>query len=514
MRLAVTCWAVAVLSAALLSAGCSGGGGISGLKGTATPSPASPLATYYRQKVDWRPCGKLSCAQVVVPISYADPAAGSIRIAVDKIAATGPARRIGSLLVDPGGPGASGVEFVAGSQEAFETLATRYDIIGFDPRGMGLSNPVTCLDGKQMDAYLATDFNPATTKQAIRTLQAVKRYADSCLAGTGPLLAQVGTQNVARDLDVIRGALGDAKLDYLGISYGSYIGQEYARLFPGRVGRMVLDSVDNPADAADEQPAAVESHLDRAVHAILTDCTRKPSCPVGTVPDRTSARLNALLARLAAHPAPAAGGRVLTTSLARMALLAATYSPSLWASLEEGLAQAEHDHGEALLRLADGYLGRAPDGSYSTQQNGLYSVNCLEADPARETVDQAADELRRQRKELNEYSPIFGVTMAFQGQACSFWPVAGQARTAIGSSQVPPILMLNNTGDAATPLSGAEQVARRFTGARLVINESEGHGVYPIQANACARTITDNYLFSGALPAQATTTCTSSGGRA
>jgi pimeloyl-ACP methyl ester carboxylesterase len=501
----------------LLTTGCSNGG-LSDTKKAAESSTADALASYYRQKVDWRPCPEpvqtMKCATVSVPVDYADPAGRPIKLAVDEIPATDPAHRLGSLLVNPGGPGGSGVQYVAGSQDVFKTLATRYDVIGFDPRGIGFSHPVACLDGKQMDAYLASNFDPATTGQAVRTLEAVKHYADSCQNNTGPLLAQVGTANVARDMDVIRGALGDRKLDYLGISYGTYIGQEYAKLFPGRVGRMVLDSVDNPQqDTADEQPdtdeqpAALESQLDKAVSTILTDCTRKPSCPVGTAPDQTSAKLNALLARLTAHPAPADGGRALTSSLARMALLQATYSPTLWGPLDEGLAQAERGHGEALLQLADQSNGRAADGSYSTEKSGLYSVNCLEADGTRKTVSQAARELMTNRKELDAYSPIFGVMLAVQGDICSFWPVSGQPRTAISSSHVPPILMLNNTGDAATPLTDAEQVLKRFTGARLVSNESEGHGVYPTETNTCARTITDNYLLNGALPAKATTTC-------
>jgi pimeloyl-ACP methyl ester carboxylesterase len=504
--------AVAGLAVLLATTGCASGGGT---KQSASPGP---LATFYGQQVDWRSCAEpyqnLNCAQVDVPVNYADPAAGSIKVAVDEIPATDPAHRIGSLLVDPGGPGGSGIEFVAGSQDAFKTLATRFDVIGFDPRGMGSSNPVQCLDGKQMDAYLATDFDPATTEQAVTTLEAVKHYAGSCLTGTGQLLAQVGTANVARDMDVIRGALGDAKLDYLGISYGTYIGQEYAKLFPEHVGRMVLDSVDNPQqdviegqDDADGQPVTEESQFDKAVSTILTDCTKKPSCPVGTAPDQTGAKLNALLDKLAADPAPAGRGRVLTSSLARTALLQATYSPSLWGPLDEGLTRAERGDGEPLLKIADQSNGRAPDGSYSTEKTGLYSVNCLESDSTRKTVDQVAAELVKNRAELNAYSPIFGVMLAYQGQACSFWPVAGQARTAISSDQVPPILMLNNTGDAATPLTDAEQVAKRFAGARLVVNESEGHGVYPTETNGCARAITDNYLFTGSLPAQATTTC-------
>ncbi|HXL95871.1 MAG TPA: alpha/beta fold hydrolase [Streptosporangiaceae bacterium] len=509
------CWPLrlgtAGLSVMLVTTGCSNGG-LSDTKKAAESSTADALASYYRQKVNWHPCPEpvqtMQCATVSVPVSYADPAGRSIKLAVDKIPATDPAGRLGSLLVDPGGPGGSGVQYVAGSQDTFKTLATHYDVIGFDPRGIGFSDPVKCLDDKQMDAYLDTDFDPAATRQAVRTLQAVKRYADSCQENTGPLLAQVGTANVARDMDVIRGALGDRKLDYLGISYGTYIGQEYARLFPSHVGRMVLDSVDNPEqDAADDQPDAAESQFDKAVSTILTDCTRKPSCPVGTAPDQTGAKLNALLARLAEHPAPAEDGRALTSSLARMALLQATYSPTLWGPLDEGLTQAERGHGEALLQIADQSNGRAPDGGYSTEKTGLYSVNCLEAGNARKTVDQAATELMANRKELNAYSPIFGVMLAVQGDVCSFWPVAGQPRTAISSSEVPPILMLNNTGDAATPLTDAEQVVKRFAGARLVINESEGHGVYPTEANTCARTITDNYLFSGTLPAQATTTC-------
>jgi pimeloyl-ACP methyl ester carboxylesterase len=501
----------------LLTTGCSHGG-LSATKKAAESSTADALASYYRQKVGWRPCPEpiqtMKCATVTVPVSYADPAGRSIKIAVDEIPATGPAHRLGSLLVDPGGPGGSGVQYVAGSQDVFKTLAARYDVIGFDPRGIGFSNPVTCLDDKQMDAYLATNFDPATTGQAVRTLEAVKHYADSCQANTGPLLAQVGTANVARDMDVIRSALSDPKLDYLGISYGTYIGQEYAKLFPGRVGRMVLDSVDNPQqDTADEQqdteeqPAAAESQFDKAVSTILTDCTRKPSCPVGTAPDQTSAKLNALLAKLARHPAPAGGGRALTSSLARMALLQATYSPTLWGPLDEGLAQAERGHGEALLQIADQSNGRTADGNYSTEKTGLYSVNCLEADSTRKTVGQAASELMANRKELDAYSPIFGVMLAVQGDICSFWPVTGHPRIAISSSQIPPILMLNNTGDAATPLTDAEQVVRRFAGARLVINESEGHGVYPTETNTCARTITDNYLLNGTLPAEATTTC-------
>ncbi len=245
-------WAAAAAVLAVLVSGCTGGT----VAAASAPQP-STLAGYYAQRLDWQPCeGGFECAQLVVPFDYARPDGRRFTLPVIKRPAADPSRRIGELVINPGGPGASGVQYALSARSEFPAaLLARFDIVGFDPRGVGGSQPaLNCMTGPQLDKFFATDDEPSTAAQLASLIAQSKLFAADCQANSAGLLPYVGSQNAARDMDVLRAALGESKLTYLGKSYGTYLGAWYAQLFPRRVRALVLDGAvdpDTPALQAD-----------------------------------------------------------------------------------------------------------------------------------------------------------------------------------------------------------------------------------------------------------------------
>jgi pimeloyl-ACP methyl ester carboxylesterase len=496
--------AIAAVLAVGVVAGCSsapktGGTSTSGASATV---PGTGVGRFYGQKPTWRPCeGKsgFQCTEIEVPLDYAKPDGRTIRLAVNRLPSTGSARRLGSLLTNPGGPGGSGLDYVFSSAQKQITSAVRarYDVIGIDPRGVGKSSPVRCLGDAELDAYYTVDTTPDTAAEKARLRTAAQQYASACQANSGVILPHISTVDAARDMDVVRAVLGDQKLNYLGLSYGTQLGQVYAATFPGKVGRMVLDSVVDPALDAKTSAVTQMVGVQRAFEAFVDDCVKRSDCPLGT--DRAAGlqKVAALLKKLDGVPLQSKQGRPVNDADARIGLVTATYSPETWQFTRQSLAMAFNGDGSGLRVLADAYRERGPQGAYSNMQAANLAIGCLETKAAERTEKATDDTLAATVRT----SPLFGGLN--MGLPCAFWKVPPvRIPHEITAKGAGPILLVNNTGDNATPIEWARAVARRLDRAVLVTNQANGHGVYG--RGPCVNGAVDSYLLDGTMPPKGT----------
>lgn len=451
----------------------------------------------------WSSCAApFECATVRVPIDYAHPANGSIDLALIRLPSTGRGARIGDLVTNPGGPGGSGVEFVR--DEAFyvfsPALRDQFDIVGFDPRGVGLSDPIECVDGATMDRLNALDPVPDQPGELTALVDGAKTFDAGCVANSGPLLPFMSTIDAAKDLEQIRIALRDPKLTYLGFSYGTFLGSTYADLYPDRVRALVLDgAVDATVDDLGEVQA--QSFAD-AFSRFLADCGSQPACPFyngghpGPVYDALMARIDAV-----PLPAPALGNaRQVGPGEALTGVVAALYDRGAWPILARALALAQDGDGSILLELADALNERRPDGTYPNLSAANTAVMCADFTASTDLATYEA-----LAHESGTRIPRFGAASVYLGLDCAFWPfhpsrdpVAPVARGA------PPILVIGTTGDPATPYAWAVALANQLTSGVLLTRKGEGHTAYG--RSTCVTGLVDTYLLTLAVP-KAGTVC-------
>jgi pimeloyl-ACP methyl ester carboxylesterase len=497
--------AVLILLAAAALAGCS----TSHTSNAAAGTPAA-LAQFYDQQLDWSDCKRsFQCARLTVPVNYADPTGHTITLAVIRAQATDPAHRIGSLLTNPGGPGGSGVEFFEqsypsrpGRPSVFDPqLRADFDIVGFDPRGVGDSAPVTCLGDAALDRYTALNPNPTTPEQIQNQVAADKAYVAGCQRRSDDLLPFVGTPNAARDMDVLRAALGDQKMYYLGYSYGTYLGAVYAELFPSRVGRFVLDGP-LPPDLTNRMMDVQQAKgFQVEVNRFLADCVTHPDCPMGTDPATAATALSNFFAAAQQNPVPTDSSRTVNAALAQTGVLYALYdSPTSWPALRKALADAMMGRGRALLALADGYNERRKDGHYSNSNESNVAINCLDHP---DDVHSPAD-VQAELPAYQQASPTFGAGDAWADLLCAYWPVPAQSQPhQVHYTGTPPILVVGNTDDPATPYPGAQDMASQLGSAVLLTYRSDGHTAYG-RGSTCINDAVDQYLTNGTPPSAGT----------
>lgn len=479
-------------------------------------SPAVPaLAPFFDQQLDWGPCAEFArtdadreayanpaydCAFLEVPLDYGDPDAASARIALLRQQALDPAQRIGSLFVDPGGPGGSGVSFLpalAGLIGDGE-VAQRFDLIGFDPRGVGVSEPVIdCSTTGEVDAERA-DLDLDTSADGVAQTEAeFQEFADRCAERVGvEVLENVGTRDVARDLQIAHEVVGDEQLSYLGYSYGTSIGAEFAEQFPSEVRALVLDGVVDPALGPVESRTTQARGFQRAFDNFAAFCAAQPECPLGTDP---SAGVQALLRPLIENPVPTADGeRVLGYNDGVNGLVQALYAESLWPPLLDGLLQLSRGDGTNLLILADIYYRRAPDGSYTNLLEAFPVISCMDGD--RLTDREVAREISATTLELAPFLDAgYGPSDALE--LCSFWPVPPTSEPGpVQAPGLPTVLVVSSTGDPATPYEDGVSVAQQMA-ARLLTVDNDSHTVVLQGVNACADEVTTRYLVDLTLPA-------------
>ncbi|MCX4763892.1 alpha/beta hydrolase [Streptomyces sp. NBC_01275] len=509
-RTGVTLLSLAALLVSACSAGCSTGSeGAASVALAALPKATpSALSSYYGQKLNWHSCGVpgFQCATMKAPLDYAHPEAGDIRLAVSRKKATGPGKRLGSLLVNPGGPGGSAVGYLqqyAGIGYPAAVRA-RYDMVAVDPRGVARSEPVECLDGRKMDAYTQTDVTPDDRRETGELVDAYKGFAESCGAQAPKLLRHVSTVEAARDMDVLRAVLGDAKLTYVGASYGTFLGATYAGLFPERVGRLVLDGAMDPSLPARRLNLDQTAGFETAFQSFAKDCVRQADCPLGakgTTPAQVGEHLKAFFRKLDAHPIPTGDpdGRKLGEALATTGVIAAMYDESSWEQLREALTSAIKDNdGAGLLVLSDSYYEREADGRYANLMSANAAVNCLDLPAAFSTPDQVSAAVPA----FEKASPVFGEGLAWASLNCAYWPVkpTGEPHR-IEAKGAAPIVVVGTTRDPATPYRWAQSLSRQLTSARLLTYEGDGHTAYG-RGSACIDSAIDAYLLHGTPPAK------------
>ncbi|MGW1900085.1 alpha/beta hydrolase [Streptomyces hirsutus] len=509
-----------LLAAALLVSGCSSGSTTSTTSSASSaakeeaaalaPLPRSTpkaLTPYYEQKPAWRDCGVpgFQCATLKAPLDYADPAAGDIRLAVSRKKAEGPGERLGSLLVNPGGPGASAIDYLqayAGLGYPKEVRA-RYDMVAVDPRGVARSEPVECLDGPEMDAYTQTDFTPDDEREADTLVAGYRKFAEGCGADAPKLLRHVSTIEAARDMDIVRAALGDEKLNYVGASYGTFLGATYAGLFPDRTGRLVLDGALDPSLSARQLNIEQTAGFETAFTAFAKDCVRQSDCPLGdrnTSSEEAGRNLKEFFAKTDAQPIPTgdADGRELTESLATIGVIAAMYDEGAWPLLRKALTAAmKENNGAGLLALSDSYYERDTNGKYANLMFANAAVNCLDLPPAFGSPDQVRDAL----PDFEKASPVFGEGFAWAALNCTYWPVAATGEPQrIEAKGAAPIVVVGTTRDPATPYRWAQALADQLASARLLTYEGDGHTAYG-RGSECIDSAINAYLVDGTPPA-------------
>ncbi|MFJ8657676.1 alpha/beta hydrolase [Streptomyces sp. NPDC093795] len=481
---------------------------------SATAAAATPTATAKAlppipgpltgQRPTWKRCpapeggqkpgAQWRCATVTVPVDYAKPGGATLPVALIRKEATDERGRIGSLLFNFGGPGGSGVETLPQLEDEYRKLGERYDLVGFDPRGVGRSAGVVCrTDAEQAAAEAVADLTPDSAAEEAAYLKDSADFGAGCARRSAPLLPHTTTTATARDMDLIRQVLGDEKLHYFGISYGTQLGGTYAHLFPGNVGRLVLDAVVDPtADSvghARHQTVGFQRALDNYLKS------------TGQDPKAGTERISGLLRKLDRAPLTV-GERRLTESLALTGIAVTLYGEANWPLLTEALAEAEQGRGGALLQLADFYNDRDEKGRYSTQSHSQRAISCADSSE-RPTAAQAKALL----PEFRRLSPVFGAMLAWDTAGwCADWPVKGERATPEASAPgAAPVLVVGTTGDPATPYEGAEKMAKELGDGVgvLLTNKGEGHGAYG--TSACVTRTVDAYLLKGTVPKYGTT---------
>ncbi|MCX4684978.1 alpha/beta hydrolase [Kitasatospora purpeofusca] len=493
---------------------------------SASPSAGLPPlpASLTGQQLGWQPCPAPStaqggdgsapgapweCATLKAPLDYGKPDGQTIDLALIRAVATGTGGqpRIGSLIYNFGGPGGSGVVTLPALAKDYADLNARYDLVSFDPRGVGNSAAVRCLDDAATDASAAVDGTPDDQAETTALDAANTGYTAACEKNSGTVLPHVDTVSAARDLDLMRQVLGDAKLHYFGISYGTELGGVYAHQYPGNVGHLVMDGVVDPTKDPEQSALGQTKGFQLALENYMKACAAQagPSCPTGQGGDDGTRRITDLLASLDSAPLPTDGPRVLTQDLAVTGIAAALYNQNSWNALSVGLQEAMRGGtGTTLLALADAYSGRDQQGHYSNQSAANRAISCAD-DRSRYT----ATDVQGLLPTFRQASPVFGDFTAWGLTSCNGWPVQGSADlpevSAPGSA---PIVVIGNTGDPATPYEGAGAMARQLgagVGVQITL-QGQGHGGYD-SGNACLKQAVDQYLLADRVPAEGTT-CT------
>lgn len=465
--------------------------------GSGTPTDTYPAVT-----LRWKDCTEpeldgLQCSALAVPLDHRRPDGPTIDLAISRRPADGK-KPIGSLVVNPGGPGASGRDLVGQLDAALsEEVLDRFDLVGFDPRGVGASSPVRCVDGPGRDALVALDGDPDNPAEVGAYVEAQQAFAAACTSRYKQLLPHLGTEDAARDLDRLRAALGDRALTYLGYSYGTELGATYATLFPRRVRAMVLDGAVAPDASGLELSLEQAKGFELAFDNFVAACARDSACAAR--PD-AEAMYQAVRTKVEAAPIPVKEGserRSLAVGAFQTAVIGALYDESLWTFLARGLVEARDGNGATLLALADLYTDRRSDGSFTNVSDANTAITC--ADDAERPTRQEAEQYARQ---FATGSPRFGAQLGWMSLSCLGMPVSGQDPVRIAAPDAPPLLVIGTVGDPATPYPWAGQLAGALGSATLLTWEGEGHTAYP--KTSCITAAVDAYLLRLEVPATGT----------
>jgi pimeloyl-ACP methyl ester carboxylesterase len=480
---------------------------------TAAATQAADLAQFHDQQIAWEPCApyattgaeaekyanpRFDCGRVQVPLDYAEPDGPRGEVALLRAKATG--ERIGSMLINPGGPGGSGMEFAATMSPIWDDMPVgqRFDVVGFDPRGVGATVPaVDCFTDAEADA--GESFDGTLTPEDVPDEQAARDVEQRCAASAGgaDALAHIGTRETVQDLDVLRAVLGDEKLTFFGGSYGTELGAQYAETFPDRVRAMVLDGAVDPTLTPVEFTLSQATGIQGAFDAMAAQCATSPDCPLGTDPAQAVEAYQALLRPLQQNPLPTADGRGLTYDDAVTGVFSGMYSQLLWPVVVKGLSEVASGRGDVLQALDDSYAGRGADGVYGDLLESFRAIRCM--DWPRRTPAEQADLSTRVR----EAAPIMddGTPVVETVHECAAWPEP-PSRTGsflTGGVDLPPILVTSVTRDPATPHQGGIEMARLLGGTLLTVDGAQ-HGSALIGQSPCVDQAANDYLVNLTVP--------------
>jgi pimeloyl-ACP methyl ester carboxylesterase len=476
----------------------------------ATPEPAAPLPgqatsgfeSFYAQSVEFESCGEnLFCADIEVPLNWEDPQSEPITISTVYRAAD-KKNNSGFILFNPGGPGSSGYDWVKESSQFLGTkqLRENFNILGFDPRGVGRSSAVECLTDSEYDEFLygVTGFELGSDEDIAAARSAIQEFSAKCLENTGELLGHVDTVSAAKDMDLIRAVIGEESLNFLGYSYGSFLGTTYATLFPDRVGQFVLDGAIDPTVSDEEQTLVQLQAFENSLRSFLEECEQFRDCPFTGFVDGDLRTIKQFLLELETNPLPTASGRDLTIWAAVTGLIMPLYSESYWPFLSTAFDQAlNNSQGDLFLVLADEYNDRDESGRYGTNLIAAnYAISCLDSRSSNNIFS-----MQRQNKALIEAAPTLGRYWQFGALRCENWPFAMKEPPKSYSAEgAPTILVIGTTGDPATPYSQAQSLAGQIlSDAFLLTYNGEGHTIYGQQV-ACVDNTVDRFFLTGKLP--------------
>jgi pimeloyl-ACP methyl ester carboxylesterase len=465
------------------------------------PEYPKTLSGYYAQVINWKNCRQdFKCATLAVPIDYKNLSTGTFEIALLKYGAR-TSKKLGSLIVNPGGPGGSGVDYAYAAEYIFSpAILDRYDIVGFDPRGVSRSAPIRCLNDKELDANNNSDSKPDNEKEFQQILTDTKKYVEIC-KDKNKHLTSYRTANVARDMDILRDVLGDKQLNYMGKSYGTYLGTLYAHFFPDKVGRIVLDGAVDPTISNFQQTLIQAVGFDHAFSSFAKDCVTKANCPLPRGKDAAFAEMQRLIEVAAKKPLPTKSSeRILSETMMVLGTASAMYDNATgWPKLRKAIKEAQNGYGDKFLRLADEYTGRQSDGSYPNNEFDSGAViDCLDVDEPR-TVDQ----IRGDAKSFAEQAPLFGPYLAYGGLTCKYFGQS-QEESIFQTKTTNPIVVIGTTGDPATPYEWAQGLNKLLTNSVLVSLTGEGHTGQG-KGNACVDDQIDDFYLTGKVPS--TSTC-------
>jgi pimeloyl-ACP methyl ester carboxylesterase len=478
------------------------------------------LAQFYGQELSWGGCSAfattssdkkayadpgLQCAYLTVPLDYGSPDGRKIKIGLLRQPASDSAQRIGSLVINPGGPGASGMSTAASLADDVKNndIGRRFDFVGFDPRGVGSSQPqVLCRTGPERDAERLLNLNVDTSPAGVQRTEAQEKADDDgCVHRTGKdVLAHIGTREVVRDMDIMRSALGDKTLNYLGYSYGTKIGASYAEVFPGNVRAMILDGAVDLAQDPISQLVEQGGGFQKAFDAFAVWCAGRADCALGPDKDQAVRNFQAMVRPLINQPLPVADGRKMSYTDATTGVVQALYLSDLWPTLNRGLQELTQGRGETLMRLADIYNQRSPDGTYSTEMDAFQAVLCVDNPPITDP-NVARDVDARYRKAAPFLDTGLAPSPALDN--CGFWPVPPTGGPHHAQTPgLPTVMVISTTQDPATPYQAGVNLAKDIN-ARLLTFEGTQHTVF-LQHNTCVDQAGIRYLASLQLPAEGT----------
>ena len=481
--------------------------GVPAAVGQVAPEPPDPaLARFYDQQITWTECNDgAECMAFEVPLDYAAPNGDVIQIQVVRLAAADADARIGSLVLNPGGPGGSGIEYALAADFVVTPQLRRvYDIVGFDPRGVASSRPVKCLNDAETDRFLAGDGSPDTDAELADLISGSTEFGALCAQRASDIAPHVDSESAARDIDILRHLLGDERLNWLGKSYGTYLGTMYASLFPGRVGRMVLDGAIDPQATLLEISRGQAAGFERALVRYMQDCVDSGDCPLGDTVDDALAELDRLIAQADRTPFTTDDkNRPLTQGLLVYGVLLGLYDTAYgWPSLTAALQGVTLGSGTPMLTLVDTFVqrenGRFNDNSF----DALNAVTCLDY-----VQRQSLGEVEQFAAELGREYPRFGTSIGWGALSCTYWPYPPahdglQRVTGTGT-----ILVIGTEYDPATPVEWASRLSDFIDGSILVTwKNGDGHTAYMSPGAQCVDRIVDSYLISGRVP-EADTVC-------